>query len=1623
MARKTKIKKIEVEVEEALKQALDFDFNSVNAEPVAKQKMPVLDTNPEHLAEEIAIAAKELAQEKVERITSNLPQKAGASAVNSSVINTPKQAPTGGTVEGSPSINLHAANDTTNDKGIRPSLFQLHPEQSVSRLYWGTTALSSLWAAGGAFIANHLAPAGLSSLTAIGNFLITPTGFMITAGTLAPILLFWSFAQLAKRATQLQNIASMITDAALRISDPYSASSEQMMAVSHTVRQEVALMNEGIERTLSRAVELEALMQGEVQNLQRAYAENESRIHTLMKELNNEREAILNHAARVQSTIVSTQDQLNEEFGAIASTIASDVGHVAKTLAETLQKQGEELIAKLSYTGNGLTKELVERYNNTARDIEGQNERLFDNLEKRFSNLREVFDKNGKLLTTTFHESATDAELLAQQTAQAMRHAAQNALDDFDARLKHLDDAIIDRGNQTLANFDEKLLRLDDLKETLAEKLDDTTNSAIEAFEKRLAKVDISLSDHSTSIIESFVARAQSLGAHTKTLDTMLEARALEIDETLKARSLDIAHSFERSQKDLRASIDETGVLLSEQVDKFNQSIGESLKDKSQEFSGELENSRTMLAEIFEAEKDKFLVAIKNQIDGLSGHAGEIENVLSQNISAFDNQTRSHISGIVEHTQTLQLALTKSYEATKDILDTQAKNLDTRADALRDSLAINSSTLNEVLANQGIELERRIQTIRNLIEKSDTQLDGALSEHTHVLETAFANGNGQIKASIAEHLKGFEEHIALLHQSLSQSGGALLTNLDGKVGILNQTFDNKINTMNETLTIKTNALHETIETQIGALSTVLDNKTQDIAQQGVTVESQLTRALSNIEQTFDQRSAHLGAQCAHMEDLFGAYNEIVDQSFNNQTALFAERSQSIQAMLQDGAEKARRSLETSSQTLETRLQGAVSEVSATLEHEVEKANALLGEKTQHLVQSLSAQSGQVAAQIDASGEEILASFQDIHMQAQTILEHTGKDVVQSITQSVEQVGEHLISATENAGTIVSKQSQEQAEVIQAAGQMVQSNFEASVTQAAAFLSQQQKDWDTSLQTSVATIEQSLTNRSNLLQEIAQNFEATLALQLNEAGTHFEKTSDNTINKMSSQIKQLNTLTTYLGDAAQQTGENFGTLAQSLGEKIYYATQESQQKIQQQNEDLLQTLEKRNEQTLQNMLALKSDFANHIGDLLNQIETTAQSIHESGRYLFNTTREADGHLNATVRSLQQNAENLTDNLQLSNQKLQTNIEVLQQTFQHISAMHEGFQTHTTTLEQVLAAIDTSHQGLSENLHSKQAALDALNQTLIAKSHEINEALGYYEQTIASALEQGDETTRANSQAMKESLLALISEATERFSEATHAMRQSADRLRNDLVEARQEMANALQTLPDQTQATTKAMRNAISDQIEALKQLTGIASQNTIKQPIQAAPIAIAPLVPEEATNASVRAQKPSWVSDLLARASQAENTPEADNAFVANTQYQHLTPRATQANETITETENDVLVEQTAEELSGLGAVIAETIRHESAVTLWKRYRRGRVNIHMGALYTERGIQIFEKIRAKYRADLEFKKSVQKYIAEFETILRDIAEKTNSNETVQKYLTTDTGKVYTMLAHASGRIQ
>jgi rRNA-processing protein FCF1 len=401
-----------------------------------------------------------------------------------------------------------------------------------------------------------------------------------------------------------------------------------------------------------------------------------------------------------------------------------------------------------------------------------------------------------------------------------------------------------------------------------------------------------------------------------------------------------------------------------------------------------------------------------------------------------------------------------------------------------------------------------------------------------------------------------------------------------------------------------------------------------------------------------------------------------------------------------------------------------------------------------------------------------------------------------------------------------------------------------------------------------------------------------------------------------------------------------------------------------------------------------------------------------------------------------------------------------------------------LDSLVATLDIRTEDLEKRLTRFSGLLDESLEAASTRAREVarlvSEASAEGTRAISEQYERVRENAEGERQRSAEAMRAiydqsagetqaLFQSANERFSESVNGMKQMAAEMQRELEITRNELRRGVFELPQETAESAAQMRRVIVDQIEALAELNRIVARHgrnldavepVVRRPREEPTLAViggrselpratpadnprsemppprppqrsesggfappprrAPAEPPSVTAAPAGPGR-GWLSDLLTRASRDENEPMRD------------VPR-----EPARETTRDVMREpsragedrpprHSIESLDSLSVDIARMIDHDAAADLWDRYKRGERNVFTRRLYTLQGQQAFDDIRKKYRADREFKQTVDRYISEFERLLEEVSRDDRGQVVARTYLTSETGKVYTMLAHAAGR--
>src|SRR5690606_17921328 len=247
--------------------------------------------------------------------------------------------------------------------------------------------ISVLWAVAGVGLAHLIYGSQLWQVGSIAGLLAMPGIVAILIGIVVPVMLFFAFAIMMARAQDLRNAARSMAEVALRLSEPETIASERIMSVGQAVRREVSAMNEGIERTIARATELETLVHSEVNALERSYADNELRVRGLVHELGTERDAIVNHAERIRSSIVGAHEQMKEELSLATEEISVRLATSGEAFASMIDTRAAALTEKTNAAGEALGSLLSAKAEDLVQTLSSSGFALANEFDERLETL------------------------------------------------------------------------------------------------------------------------------------------------------------------------------------------------------------------------------------------------------------------------------------------------------------------------------------------------------------------------------------------------------------------------------------------------------------------------------------------------------------------------------------------------------------------------------------------------------------------------------------------------------------------------------------------------------------------------------------------------------------------------------------------------------------------------------------------------------------------------------------------------------------------------------------------------------------------------------------------------------------------------------------------------------------------------------------------------------------------------------------------------------------------------------------------------------------------------------------------------------------------------------------
>ena len=1005
------------------------------------------------------------------------------------------------------------------------------------------------------------------------------------------------------------------------------------------------------------------------------------------------------------------------------------------------------------------------------------------------------------------------------------------------------------------------------------------------------------------------------------------------------------------------------------------------------------------------------VAAMNDAISRAIGRAGELETLVHNEVAALersysDNELR--VRGLISELASERQALTNNSERVSEALKGVG------AQVARDLTAA-SGSIDKKLAERGLQLTELLVTRSN-----------EAAEQVHLAQSR-----------VQEHMPALFERLGQEQERLGHVIEGAVTNLsalESAVGERTAALDNTLRERTEALTTSLAARIKTLETSVGQGALILDrtlktrteNFVASVVQGALGLDGLLKERTKLLAASIGEETAALDKSLRDRTETFALS---VGQGATGLDNLLKTRTQLLAASISEETTALDKTLKDRTETFATFIGQGASALDKTLKDRTEQFSAFIGQGSAVLDKTLKDRTELLASSI---GEGAAA------------LDKTLKDRTEFLTTSIGQGTQALDKTLRDHSEAFNMSVSQQASMLGQSLKERTDNFASAINQGAIAL-------DITLADRVEAFTNSLVQRSKAVE-----------LTIGQQTAAMDKTlADRTQAVTSSLTERLKSIDVAFG---QRTGEIDQVLAgHTRAVETTFGKQATQLNEMLANNSTMirQTADQVGAQSKEaiGVLTAQTQTLREVSrGLLEQIHSLTQRFENQGQAILTAAKALDSS-NTKIDSILENRHQaIVGLLHTVNTKGQD----LDTVMRSYAGMVENTLTQTETrAKQIGSALARDTAGQAQQALSQIERLREEAQAHTARA--VTDLKGSFETVITQIGRQ-------------------LEQMRGQFDNTSRGMRDAAQKTATDLDSLRQEMQRRMESLPQQTAQATAAIRKALADQIKEIEAitpvLTRVAPQGNGAEPYRQ------PQLPPRGQPLSLRSEevRPAHENDAPplpqfdARGRQFAPPPQigSDLSSVAGSLAQQLSgashsdrrgpaagseayrgqPQQAQPDNRQPDRSGDLLARPSDANAPGFGGApqrqdagfgargnfapqpqpagpaqalrldeIARAIDHRTAAEVWQRFRAGEHGVLGRHLYSLDGQATFDEISRRYDRDGDFRTTVDRYIGDFERLLREAEQNDPEGRMLQNYMTSETGRVYLLLAHASGRLR
>ncbi len=959
----------------------------------------------------------------------------------------------------------------------------------------------------------------------------------------------------------------------------------------------------------------------------------------------------------------------------------------------------------------------------------------------------------------------------------------------------------------------------------------------------------------------------------------------------------------------------------------------------------------------------------------------------------------------------------------------------------------------EELVSERETIKTHSQALREQISTSHEGFNTDIDNVTQRIAAAITTAGDQLTETM-------ELRAAQITSAISSTGDNVSETLLARGTNLVESLAGKANEISETLDKSTTDIFESFESRKAEL-------TEDLSQAGTAIAEIMGTRNVELSETLIARTSEMGQQLQqYSAEVVGTISNAGAEVGN---ALSNTMGKAQEMLVQHNA-KVGETLGAHSEELNNRLDAQAGRI-----------NEVLGERSTEISHTLARAGGELLNNLNSRGNEINANLTQSLGSIDNTLATRGVEVADRFASQASQLEDSMSRQIESVGTTLSDRAGEMNNLLLSRigemSQVIDSGGSGLVNSLSAKTEEISKTFASKSGELTASL---ASNSSELTASLASNSSELTALLTAKTG-ELDQTLVNHAEALGARISTISKTGDAVARAIEQKGseasKGLALAGAEIVQNISAKTGDISQHLTSTGAELTRKMVEHGEQVVEAMMTTDQGVAKNFTEVVSRLSGANKDLQD-------VLASAGDHLTAIEQGLGDRAdtfrttiESATNETASTSARMETQVLALQEVsgivLKDISQLSSRFEDQGKALSAAAEAVSDSNSRMDTALRERHESLANLTTSLSQKAEDVDTMMRTYtgivedslataearareigallgdsaaqsSQTIRDEFERMNSTTGAENESalsairtqhitMRDEIAQVIGDTRAGFEDMTREMHNAVRQISQDLDSTREELRRNAIELPRETEEQANAMRRMVSDQIRALDELSTIVTRHgggldtsraAPAQPIQTAePTPRPPLRQQQPAqgNTSSRLEAARRVVSALPEESGRPGEQGSDWSM------QELLARASERdkdshpNERDQGNGDDRFRLHTMESLNSISVDLARALDHEAPGDLWNRYKSGERNVFTRRLYNIRGQRTFDDIRRKYTSENEFRSAVDRYVDEFEVMIKDVEDKDRDNMLTQTYMTSDTGKVYLMLAHASGR--